>query len=1030
MAETSISTTHIDYLQRTGLSPSVLTANTSVTAGPPHLRRLWHISGVGRVEKQPVIKPDQKVRLLSEDALNGLFGYKIPLAFIVRGTPSRVAISLGTWSPAGRENISTHVITDRQSVVKSVLSSLYPAINVAEASEDFTGLSLAGFVLGIPTAKPPDTNDGAIALDRLIRAMSGSNWACMLLVEPVEESVTSELRHHIIEEMRTVHAAGQSAQAPQPLLDHYTELLKVSLQTLSSGLSIGLWRSSVYLLGDRDSYYRLASLWRGIYSGDESLPEPIEVWDSQYAATLATNWSMPDTPGPRGPGHYQHPLECQTLLTSKQLAAYVHLPELETSGFAVNTIPNFDAVPPPKSNDASIKLGNVVLRSQPIDQHYAIRRDDLTRHVFIAGVTGAGKTNTIFRLLEQCGDAKVPFLVIEPAKAEYRSLLNDTALAQRLQVFTLGNERVSPFRLNPFEVLPGVPVSVHLDLLRSVFSVSFGMWTPLPQVLEQCLYAIYADRGWDVTSNTNHRLDEKADPSLAFPTLSDLAAKVNEVTAQLGYEERITADVRAALLTRINGLRTGGKGRMLDARRSLPMSVLLEQPTILELEGMGDDDDKAFVMGLLLIRLVEHRRAVGEAKELQHLLIIEEAHRLLTNAGPQANQEEANPRGKAVETFANLLSEVRAYGQGIIIADQVPVKLAPDVIKNTNLKIAHRIVAADDRQTLAGAMAMNEKQAQALSILPRGQAAAFSEGDDAPVLIQVPLAKDQLAQNSPSDERVAEYMRKLSGLQALRTLFVPLPACAETCAANERACTTARRIIEDVAFQRTFARLVQSTMEDTEALDRLWPDLLAVVRANLSAQMNEVDLLRSLATHAADWFAQRRGAQAEWLYSATETFAAKLRRMLLNKIDQAQPSAARSEFRQYVRQLHARRQDPFPACSRICQQQPAVCLYRYAAVDLIESGTFNEVWRAANSSDLNSQDGSCGQTWEACVEAGFALLEFADSAWPDAKLETADTAARCASLCFGQQMSIRERSVSPQSGRELTDRLIKKANHE
>lgn len=199
----------------------------------------------------------------------------------------------------------------------------------------------------------------------------------------------------------------------------------------------------------------------------------------------------------------------------------------------------------------------------------AIRRDNLARHAFVAGVTGAGKTNTVFSLLKQATAAGVQFLVIEPAKAEYRLLLSDPALAGRLQIFTLGNERISPLRMNPFEVRPGVSVGVHLDLLRSVFAASFGMWTPLPQVLEHCLHRIYEDRGWDIIANTNHRLDCDCDPASAFPTLSDLVTKVDEVIRELGYEERVTSDMRAALLTRLNSLRTGGKGRMLDVQRSL-----------------------------------------------------------------------------------------------------------------------------------------------------------------------------------------------------------------------------------------------------------------------------------------------------------------------------------------------------------------------------------------------------------------------------------------------------------------------------
>ena len=107
-------------------------------------------------------------------------------------------------------------------------------------------------------------------------------------------------------------------------------------------------------------------------------------------------------------------------------------------------------------------------------------------------------------------------------------------------------------------------------------------------------------------------------------------------------------------------------------------------------------------------------------------------------------EHQGDPRGKLVELFSQMLSEVRAYGQGILIADQVPVRLAPDVIKNTNLKIAHRLVADDDRKTMAGAMAMDDNQAMALATLSPGQAAVFSEGDETPA-----IAKEQSAAAGP-----------------------------------------------------------------------------------------------------------------------------------------------------------------------------------------------------------------------------------------------------------------------------------------
>ena len=341
-----------------------------------------------------------------------------------------------------------------------------------------------------------------------------------------------------------------------------------------------------------------------------------------------------------------------------------------------------------------VTLGNVIQRKKILHKiRYEIDVKIFSQHCFIPGMTGSGKTTTIFSILKGAFESNINFLAIESAKTEYRALLNDPAFKDTLQIFTLGNENVSPFRLNPFEVILGIPVGVHLDLLRSVFSASFGMWTPLPQVLEQCLHKIYEDKGWNLTYNSNYRLDNDTNVGIAYPMLTDLYNKVSIVTQELGYDEKVRDDLRAALTTRINSLRTGGKGKMLDTQSSLPMEVIFNKPTILELEGIGDDDDKAFVMGLLFIKMVEYKRVQKKENIRQHIMVIEEAHRLLSNTSKNSSQEEGNPRGKAVETFSNLLAEIRAYDQGVIIADQSPVKLAPDIIKNTNLKIAHRIVS-------------------------------------------------------------------------------------------------------------------------------------------------------------------------------------------------------------------------------------------------------------------------------------------------------------------------------------------------
>ena len=93
---------------------------------------------------------------------------------------------------------------------------------------------------------------------------------------------------------------------------------------------------------------------------------------------------------------------------------------------------------------------------------------------------------------------------------------------------------------------------------------------------------------------------------------------------------------------------------------------------------------KAFLIGLVLIRLQEYHegRRHDSGAGLRHVTLIEEAHRLLRNVSTEQGSEvTANPKGRAIEVFANILSEIRAYGEGIVIAEQVPVTINRSVAR-------------------------------------------------------------------------------------------------------------------------------------------------------------------------------------------------------------------------------------------------------------------------------------------------------------------------------------------------------------
>lgn len=1012
----SFSTAHIDYLQRaSGAIPPLAPGAGSVVHRD--LRRLWRIHGLGVLDKRPQRASDADARphLPTLDLLMGLYGFRVPVAFRVRGEPDGLQISLGTFIPGVQDASAKHAsqaVSDDSQMVKAALQSVFHSVDVRADDPLTPEPPAAAMVLGIPTVKPPDPSDGSLPLDRLARAMRGDSWGFLVLAEPMPDATLRDLRMMAAEELKLIEFYLKTLKYPDPLAAHYQELLEVTVGDYSYGLAVGSWRTTVYLTGDPSSCSRLGAVWHGVFSGDRSMHMPIRIWRDAVAPRLVHGWAASDAAAARGPGAFQHHFGHQTILTSDQLAAYVHLPHSETNGFSVRLALDFDTVPSAPEPGPSMTLGEVYHSDQPTTTAFTVGLNSLTKHAFVAGVTGSGKTNTLLHLLAAADAASVPFLVLEPAKTEYRALLNHSRLGARLQVFTLGNENVSPFRLNPFECLEGTPISAHIDLLRAAFGASFGMWTPLPQVLEQCIHAVYEDRGWDLASGRNARLSGRPSP-LAFPTLTDLVRKVEELTPTLGYDDKIASDIRAALKTRINGLRAGGKGLMLDVRQSLPAEVLFEAPTVLELEGMGDEDDKAFMMALILIRVWQYQRRLGKCDTLRHILVVEEAHRLLASVAARG-AEEGNARAKAVEAFANMLAEVRAYGQGVIIADQSPTRLAPEVIKNTNLKVAHRIVARDDRAALAGAMAMTDEQSLALATFTRGLAAVFKEGEDSPLLVMVTEVKSQLGETWPDDAQVVRDMMSRARVAAFRAASVTHPGCLAD-AANQPACRAARGVAESAGFQRALTRLVLSVFE-AAAVTALWPDLAvyfdAARRPGLDARV-----LSGCGLGRGAWqYAERRGAAAGWSYDSTTEFAERLQAFLAGLSDRTESGLA--ELRELLLRLHTREFAPYSHCERICAALPATCLFRYDAAALAADPEVRQEWDRAEQEDLRA--GGRARSLDAMLAAAERIV-FAGQHGPSVSL-------RQTALCASQQLMAADPQRLQSARATAMDNLLRKAD--
>jgi len=600
--------------------------------------------------------------------------------------------------------------------------------------------------------------------DGLMSAWSGP-FAWLVLAEPVTAGQLGDLA----DEVSLAQLSAQRSDSPRAQLA--AQRLSPRHAELNRAAATGLWKVSLlaggsaphaaaqiagllcasadldglpYALGPVPGCGRLEEILGGVVVASHVLAPVAAVSPRLPPGTPLLSARARDEPGTSAPAWPFYG-------SSRLVAALARPPARELPGIRLVLRPDFDVTPETTAlhdpgwgdgiadSDPAVPVGTVLDWNRVPAGELAVPRASLNRHTFVCGATGAGKSQTVRGLLEAAARAGIPWLVVEPAKAEYRLMaarLPGTEVI-RIRPGELGDP---PAGINPLEPAPGpdgtrFPLQTHADLVRALFLAAFEADEPFPQVLAAALTRCYENAGWDLVTG------EPASPGVqpGYPALEDLQATALQVVEEIGYGREITDNVRGFVTVRISSLRLGTTGRFLQGGHPLDFARLLDRNVVFEIEDTGDDRDKAFLMGTVLIRLTEHlrlrQRAEGAiAPRLRHLSVFEEAHRLLRQPWGTTGGAAAH----AVEMFAGLLAEIRAYGEGLIIAEQIPAKLVPDVIKNTAVKIVHRLPAADDREVVGATMNLTEEQSAYLVTLTPGEAAVFTDGMDYPLLTRMP----------------------------------------------------------------------------------------------------------------------------------------------------------------------------------------------------------------------------------------------------------------------------------------------------
>jgi len=500
------------------------------------------------------------------------------------------------------------------------------------------------------------------------------------------------------------------------------------LNRINEAKSHGGWLSTAYFVSDSAaSSEALSSIFLGLTRGTQSSMEDfaLTTWSGQKANTI-TQWLGKLTHPRLEPSFSRNAhipyLTPATLVSSKEMALQLSLPRRSTSTVVVQETAAFGRkvqMPTAGVTDVdsrTISLGNVRHLWTDLPQTVELDLDQLTSHTLITGSTGSGKSNTVYTILEQAIQQDIPFLVIEPAKGEYKHVFGNR---QNVRVLGTNDRFTELLKINPFSFPKQTHVLEHVDRLIEVFNVCWPMYAAMPAILKDAVLRSYEACGWDLRDSTSTY------SSRLFPTFTDLLIQLETVISQSAYSDEMKSNYTGALVTRVRSLVNGLNGQIFAADE-ISNEDLFDQNVIIDLSRIGSQETKSLLMGLLVIRLGEFRAEhMLMNQPLKHITVLEEAHHILRATSSSNGAEGGSVAEKSVEMLSNAIAEMRTYGEGFIIADQSPSAVHISAIRNTNTKILMRLPDEVDRSLAGKSAGLTDEQVEEIARLPRGVAVVY-----------------------------------------------------------------------------------------------------------------------------------------------------------------------------------------------------------------------------------------------------------------------------------------------------------------
>jgi DNA helicase HerA-like ATPase len=525
-------------------------------------------------------------------------------------------------------------------------------------------------------------------------------------------------------------------------ISNLIDKIQIQLRRIKECENFGMYNCGAYFVSSNPSVaLNAASTYKSIIIGDESAVEKsaITIWRKENGSNERLDSvkkyikklchpliSMPIIENENKVDFINY--TTASLISGAELPLHIGFPNKSIIGLPVVEHIEFGKNIKYNTNEKLklVNIGNLYNMGEEVGYPIELELQSFASHIFVSGSTGSGKSNAIYNMLEAIKKNNIKFMVIEPAKGEYKNVFG---YENNVKVFGTNPIYTELLKINPFKFDKKIHVLEHIDRLIEIFNVCWPMYAAMPAILKDAILQSYEECGWDLVNSENN--------SNVFPSFQDVLEQLVKVIDSSAYDKEVKSNYKGSLETRIKSLTNGLNGQIFS-KNEIQDNILFDSNVIIDLSRVGSLETKSLIMGILIMRLNEYRMSNFTCmnEQLKHVTVIEEAHNILKRTSNNGG-EGADVISKSVEMLSNSIAEMRTYGEGFIIVDQSPNAVDISAIRNTNTKIIMRLPEENDRRIAGKSAGLKDEQLDEIAKLPRGVAVIYQNNWIEPVLCKI-----------------------------------------------------------------------------------------------------------------------------------------------------------------------------------------------------------------------------------------------------------------------------------------------------